>query len=148
MHYLARAQLLFVLLSTPQDKVLGIFVCALGILSGCAPRLTCGNWSYTGIHRSSGLGHQADVATGGSRLAPVHLFFEVCLKLGCQLLQRGPVLLVCFSICQSMCPWVMDSVSSSSAPLPDAVEEESLLLCARPSGSSSEHWSWGPSQRG
>lgn len=61
-----------------------------------------------------------------SQLAPISLSFEVCLKLGCQLFPGCPRLLVCFSICQFKCPWVVNSVPSSSAPQLGICEEETL----------------------
>lgn len=73
--------------------------------------------------------------TQGSGLAPVIcLFFEVCLELICQLLQGCPQLLVCFSICQSKCPWGVDRVSSHLAPHGGMYKEERLRLYTQQSG--------------
>lgn len=81
-----------------------------------------------------------------SQLAPISLSFEVCLKLGCQLLPQCPRLLVCFSICQSKCPWVVNNMPSSSSSQLGVCEEETLHLCAQLWGSkpSCGHvpWSW------
>lgn len=81
-----------------------------------------------------------------SQLAPISLSFEVYLKLGCQLLPQCPRLLVCFSICQSKCPWVVNNMPSSSASQLGVCEEETLHLCTQLWGSkpSCGHvpWSW------
>lgn len=58
-------------------------------------------------------GVSPDVAPGLT-LAAICLFFQVCPELGCRLLHGCPALWVCFSICQSRCPWVGGPVSSST----------------------------------
>lgn len=131
-------ELLFVLLTTPYGKVLEIFICAFDILNGYISMPYCGHlvlhWRILKVKLNgvfSKMWHPV-----GSWLAPIHLFFEVCLELGCQLLQGCPELLIFPFVSPSVLGWWI-----GYHPVPClswACVRRRSFVCTHGSG----YWSW------